>query len=372
VEAECRPKLIGGIGQWELFPGMFVIGNARLDRYISVPAASLEPVWRAVQYFDGSRSFAEIAGLVLAAGWKFDVAGLYRKMADAGLVAGTEYSSDINRLSVTWFAAPIGRLFPAWRWWTLLSHLLTMAMLLTVVGAGVVWFVAPVIVGDGWSPSWLEFAVAMFAGTVISLFIHEAGHAVAACAEGVTPSRVRLLGFLGVIPYVMISIPGLYTIRPAARLRVWIAGPLASLGLTSFCYLASGWQTLPLIPRIWLEHMTLANLMVAAWNCCPLLPTDGYFIVATLLRQTNWRTRSWRELSGWVRHRRKPRVLLLLYALGSSSALAVLAVHSIRRILMFTSFSWFGYALVLLLILLFAYKRVALKRRRIAAPAGGF
>jgi hypothetical protein len=370
VERDFRPKLIDGIGQWELFPGIFIIGNAESDRYIRVPAASLEPVWRAIPYYDGSRSFDQIAALVLAAGWKFDAAGLYAKLADAGLAAGTQYASDLNRVSVTWLEARIGRLFPAWRWWALLCHVLTAAMLLTVVGAAVVWFSAPLKPVSGWNPTWLEFVVAMLAGTLISIFIHEAGHALAACAEGLTPARMRILGYLGVIPYVMLSIPGLYTVRPAARLRVWIAGPFASFSLAAFCYLASGWDSLPLILRIWLGHMTLANIMVGVWNCCPLLPTDGYFIVSTLLKQTNWRLRSWRELSGWVRHRRRPQAVLLVYAIGSSSALALLAAHSIRRILEFTNFSLPGYALVLLLILFFVYKRMALKRPRNVAEGG--
>ena len=371
MEPDSRPKLIDGIGQWELFPGMFIIGNAELDRYIRVPAASLEPVWRAIPYYDGNHSFDEIAGLVRAAGWKFDAAGLYAKLAEAGLATGTRFASDLNRLSVTWVEARIGRLFPPWRWWALLSHMLTVAMLLSIVGAAAVWLAAPVQEVSGWNPTWLEFLVAMLAGAVISIFIHEVGHALAACAEGLTPARMRILGYLGVIPYVMLSIPGLYTIRPAGRLRVWMAGPFASLSLAAFCYLASGWDTLPLVARIWLSHMTLPNTMIAVWNCCPLLPTDGYFVVSTLLRQTNWRVRSWRELSGWVRHRRKPRAALFIYALGSSTAVALLAAHSIRRILQFTDFSWPGYALVLLLILLFVYKRMALKRSRNAA-AGGF
>ena len=78
MEREYIPKLIGGIGRWELFPGRFIIGNIELDRYIRVPAESVEPVWRAIQYCDGNRSLAEIARLILASGWKFDVAGLYR------------------------------------------------------------------------------------------------------------------------------------------------------------------------------------------------------------------------------------------------------------------------------------------------------
>ena len=371
MEREYIPKLIGGIGRWELFPGMFIIGNMELDRYIRVPVESVEPVWRAIQYCDGNRSLAEIARLILASGWKFDVAGLYRKLADAGLVAGSHYISDLNRLSVTWFETRIGRLFPVWRGWGLLSRLLTVVMCLSVVAGGVVWLAAPVIVTAVWNPTKLEVVFAMLSGAVISIFIHEAGHALAACGEGLTPGRVRLLGYVGVIPYIMLNIPGLYTIRPAGRLRVWIAGPLASLSLASFCYLASGLETLPPAVLIWLDHMTLANIMIAVWNCCPLLPTDGYFIVSTLLRQANWRMRSWRELARCVRDRRRPQMWLFLYALGSSVALAFVTLHSVGRILRVTNFAWFGYAAVLLLILMFVFKRVALKRQRVAASMGG-
>lgn len=363
---EFKPKLIIGIGRWELFPGMFIIGNVELDRYMRVPAESIEPVWRAIQYYDGSRSFSEISELIRACGWRFDVAELYRKLAEAGLVAGSSYISDLNRLSVTWLEVRISRLFPSWRSWSLFSHLLSAAMILSVMVAGVVWLAAPVVVSGTWNPSDAELAVAMLAGVSVSILVHEVGHALAAWAEGLTPDLVRLLGYLGVIPYIILRIPGLYTICPAGRLRVWLAGPLASMSLASVCYLASSNQMFPLFVRVWLDHMVAANLMLAIVNCCPLLPTDGYFVVATLLRQSNWRIRSWRELSNCIRERRRPQVLLFLYALGSSILLGFMTLHFITRILKVTSFSWFGYAAVLLLILLFGFKRLALKRRRVA------
>jgi hypothetical protein len=371
VEREFIPKLISGIGRWELFPGLFIIGNTELDRYIRVPAKSVEPVWRAIRYCDGDRSLSQIAGLILADGWNFDVAGLYRKLVEAGLVSGSEYVSDLNRVSVTWLEVRIGRLFPVWLGWRFLSHVLTVAMFLSILIGGMVWIAAPVTAAGTWNPSQFGLVAAVFSGVVISIFIHEAAHAVAACAEGLTPSRVRVLGYLGLIPYTMLSIPGLYTIPPAGRLRVWIAGPLASLSLAAFSYLASGIPALPVVVRVWFDHMSLANAMIAVWNCFPLLPTDGYFIVSTLLRQANWRMRSWHELTSCIRHRRRPQMLLFLYALGSSIALALVTWHSIDRILKATNFSWFGYAAVLLLVLLFGLKRMALKRRSVAASMGG-
>jgi hypothetical protein len=371
VEQELTPKLIRRIGRWELFSGTFIIGNAELDRYIRVPSENVKPVWRAIQYFDGHRSLSQIAGLLLTSGWKLDVVELYRKLADAGLVIGSTYVSDVNRASVTWSEAQIAGIFPAWQGWRVISQVLIATVFLSILAAGIVWLVAPVIVPGTWNPRGLEFVAAVLAGALISILIHEAAHALAACAEGLIPGRVRVLGYLGVIPYIMVSIPGLYTIRPAGRLRVWLAGPLASLSLASFSYLASGLDYMPLAARVWLAHLSVANALIAVWNCCPLLPTDGYFIVATLLKQANWRIRSWRELSSCVRHRRRPQILLSLYAISSSAALALLTLHSIDRILTVMNFSWFGYAAVLLLIFTFGFKRMTLKRRKAAPLTGG-
>ena len=371
MDQDLRPKLIDGIGKWKLFPEMYVIGNPELDRYIRVPARSLEPVWRAIQYCDGGRTLAEIASLVLADGWNLDTAGLYQTLAEAGLVAGRTYLSDVDRISVTWFEARIGSLFPIRHWWKPLVQVVTVASLLSVVAAGTVWLAAPVRPVGAWNPSDQGLVVATISGALVSILAHEAGHALAACAEDLRPGRISVLGYLGVIPYIMLRIPGLYTVCAAGRLRVWLAGPVASLSLASLCYLGSGWETLPLAARAWMDRMSTINAVIAVWNCCPLLPTDGYFVACTLLRQANWRVRSWRELAGCIRQRRRPQLLLLMYGLGSSVALAFLTLRSMGHILKATNFSWFGYAAVLLLILMFAFKRMALKRQRVAASLGG-
>jgi hypothetical protein len=64
-------------------------------------------------------------------------------------------------------------------------------------------------------------------------------------------------------------------------------------------------------------------------------------------------------------------MLLLLYGLGSSIALAILTLRSMDRVLEATNFSWLGYLALALLILVFGFKRAALKRRRVAASTGG-
>lgn len=371
MERDFTPRLISGIGRWELFPGIWIIGNAELDRYIRVPYESVEPVWRVIQYCDGHRSLSGISGMILADGGNLDVAVVFRKLADAGLVSGSKYVSDFNRAAVTWFEARIAGWFPAWRGWALLSHVLTAAIFLSVMAAGAIWLTTPAVAVGTWNPSNWEFAAAALSGFLVSILVHEAAHAFAACGEGLTPSRVRLSGYLGVIPYVVLSIPGIYTIRPAGRLRIWLAGPLASLSLASCSYLTSGLQALPVPARVWMDHMSLANVGLAVLNCCPLLPTDGYFVASTLLRQANWRIRSWHELSGCIRQRRKPQTLLLLYAAGSIAALGLLTVQCMNHILTMMHHSFFGYAAVLLLVLMFGLKRMALKRRGNAASMEG-
>jgi hypothetical protein len=371
VVLEFKPKIIGDIGRWTLFPGTFIIGNAGLDRYIRVPAESVEPVWRSILYLDGSRTLDEINRQVLADGWNLDVAGLYQKLAGAGLVEGSTYFSDLDHLSVTWLEPGISGLFPVWRGWQGLVRVLAVGMVLPIAAAAWLWLSAPVRPAVHWAGSELEFALSLMGCALVSILVHEAAHAAAACAEGLRPERVRFLGYLGIIPYIMLRIPGLYTIRPASRLRIWAAGPLASLSLASFCYVGSAFQTLPPGARVCLDRMSILNAMIAAWNCCPLLPTDGYFIACTLLKQANWRLRSWREMAACFRQRRRPQALLLLYGVGSCIAVLLMTLHSIGKILSAASFSWFGYAAVLLLILMFGFKRAALKRQKLAARIGG-
>jgi hypothetical protein len=144
VERDFRPKPDRRHRQWELFPGIFIIVNAELDRYIRVPSATLEPVRRAIQYYDGTRSFEEIARLVLAAGWKFDVdrtlcqAGRCRVWSPAPRIfIGSQPPLGDNGLK-----RQIGRCFRFGAVGPLLWYLLTAAMAVTVAEAGVVWLTA--------------------------------------------------------------------------------------------------------------------------------------------------------------------------------------------------------------------------------------
>jgi len=364
VERELAPKLIADIGKWELFPGTFVIGSKELDRYIRIPSQSVAAVWRALEYFDGRHTPSQIASHLLDDGWRIDVPSLCAKLGEAGLIVGSRYYSDLDRISVTWCEVRIGRFFPAWARWQLVERGVVIAMFLSLLAAALLLLRDPVHFSDVWQPGTGAIVISTTLGVLVSIFVHEGGHALAACSEGLRPSNLRLVGYLGVIPYIMLRIPGLYTVHAAARLRVWLAGPLASLGLASFCYLGSAVTILPFAARAWLNRVSVVNAMIALWNCCPLLPTDGYFVACTLIKQTNWRIRSWREVSASWRERRKPQSLLLLYGVLSLFALVLLALRNMTRFLRATHFSWYGYAAVLFLILLFALKRLALKRQR--------
>jgi hypothetical protein len=159
----------------------------------------------------------------------------------------------------------------------------------------------------------------------------------------------------------------MYTVPPRNRLRIWAAGPVASLAL-GLAALGLACAPSPELLRVWLIRVGIGNLLVAAWNVCPLLPSDGYFIASTIMRQTNWRLRSWRELLLCIRQRRRPQLVLFLYGWVSLLALLGLAMQSVQRILRATNHSWIGYAAVAALLGALAWKSyIPSSRKRVTA-----
>jgi hypothetical protein len=364
----ANPKLVSQLGQWELFPGTAVIGSRELDRYIRVPSPAAPAILRAAQYMDGTRSAAQIDELLAGAGTRMDLPALCRRLRDAGLVEGAPYRSDLDRVAVTWasFSLWNGSLWnsPVSAVWqrvfaaaTAMAGVITFASLLAIV------FIRPPEALISRPPAAWSTLLPALVAFFLSLAIHEGAHGLAALSVGLAPSRVRVLGYFGVIPYIVLSIPGIYTVTPRNRLRIWLAGPVASLVL-GLAALGLACPPSPELLRVWLIRVGIGNLLVAAWNVCPLVPSDGYFIASIIMRQTNWRLRSWRELLSCIRQRRRPQLVLFLYGWVSLLALLALALQSMQRILRATNYSWIGYVVVMALLGALAWESLIPSSRR--------
>ena len=74
------------------------------------------------------------------------------------------------------------------------------------------------------------------------------------------------------------------------------------------------------------------NLALGIFNLIPFLPTDGYFIASTLMRQTNIRERAWPSLRSFFAGGSKPPLALWVYLLGFAGAVVFLLGGRLFRI----------------------------------------
>jgi Zn-dependent protease len=130
-------------------------------------------------------------------------------------------------------------------------------------------------------PSWVRYAVA--AGFVVllwgSVLVHELSHCVVARAYKLTVRRI-LLYPLGGYSEIEQEPP-----TPAKEFTVSVVGPLTSLALAGigigldFAFNPGG------IPRVLIDELILANLVVGVFNLLPGLPLDG----GRMLRAGVWK-----------------------------------------------------------------------------------
>jgi putative peptide zinc metalloprotease protein len=78
-----------------------------------------------------------------------------------------------------------------------------------------------------------------------------------------------------------------------------------------------------------LAKLSLANFFTILGNLSPLMPTDGYFILSTLLKKVNIRTNALFEFLKWVRREKNQlRGGILVYVICSGALiLAMLGVQ---------------------------------------------
>jgi putative peptide zinc metalloprotease protein len=357
-----HPQIVEDIESWPLFPGVQIIGSAALDRYISVPAPKAPVVRDALSLFDGTRSLEEISGLLRARGCKVDVNGLHTRLAEAGLLIGSKPTRELAKLGVELFEIPTGRLMASCRRTVcfLFRPLVVLSALLIAVAAVLL---ATGTLGRAQDPHISSAAVYSLLGVGIffSMALHELAHAFTALRHGLLPSKLKISGYLVVVPVAVLTIPGLYTIAANKRIQVWVAGIWTNLTIGSLAVIAVRFAAMPPLFAHLLTKLALANCVIAAWNLIPFLPTDGYFILTTLLRRANLRPKAWRALIPGRRGRASASPWLIAYGLASASLMIAIMFWNAAAITMLVLNSITGRIVV---VIIFASMMVLLWRRR--------
>ncbi len=134
---------------------------------------------------------------------------------------------------------------------------------------------------DSIRPSWVRYAVAAAFVVLLwgSVLVHELSHCVVARAFKLTVRRI-LLYPLGGYSEIEQEPP-----TPAKEFSVSVVGPLTSLALAGVGIALDFAFSLRGIPRVLIDELILANLVVGVFNLLPGLPLDG----GRMLRAGVWK-----------------------------------------------------------------------------------
>ncbi len=311
------PKVVRDIGKWLLFErdgrNLYAVGSISVDRYLMVPEDMLDPTMLVIRYLDGSHDLPWIRKQVFQEqGKTVDVEALCHKLLNSGLIPTAEPLnqqpySEFLRHSFRLLTFQVGSMFSYIRPLQVLVSpygvISGAALLLAAAGALPTWLRAASW-GGGGAPSVLEYLF-LWTGVLIIALIHESFHGLASLRYGLVPKSITFALYLGFIPYVYIKIPGIYTVAPGLRVRIWLAGMYANILI--------GAMLIVIYPYIAAHHvvadmsmqLAMANAGILVFNLSPFMATDMYFVLSTLSKTPNSRTRSYEQLKKWIRGERR-------------------------------------------------------------------
>jgi stage IV sporulation protein FB len=148
--------------------------------------------------------------------------------------------------------------------------------------------------GSGREPAMLAHSVLYGATILISILVHELGHAVVGRRLGLQPLRIVVHGFGGLCQYGR---------RPTPKKGVIsaLAGPFAGLALGIFAAILLFLlrDHVPYGVVLLLENFVWINIVWSLFNLLPIHPLDGGAVMANGLQMLTTPRRAW-QVTRWV------------------------------------------------------------------------
>jgi putative peptide zinc metalloprotease protein len=181
--------------------------------------------------------------------------------------------------------------------------------------------------------------VAIAAGYLFALVIHESAHALAVKSYGRTVTRGGFLMMLG-MPFAFVDTSDMWFGSRWSRMVVTLAGPLSTAGIAGAAALAAAYLPHPAGSALCFQ-LAFGLYLNTLYNLNPLMPLDGYQALSDALRRPRLREEAtayftsglWRDL----RSRRRPGLrqlglagygLLAVVGLSLFAVMAFLAWNS--------------------------------------------
>ncbi len=179
-------------------------------------------------------------------------------------------------------------------------------------------------------------AIAVGAGYLVALIVHESAHALAVKSYGRKVTRGGFMLLLG-MPLAFVDTSDMWFGSRWSRIVVTIAGPLSTAGIAGACALYAAYATPGPLPAM-AYQLAFGLYLNTAYNLNPLMPLDGYQAMADALRMPRLREQAteyftkgfWADL----RKGRRPGWRQIGMAAYGFSAVAGLAVFVVLAFLM--------------------------------------
>lgn len=329
-----RPKAVDDISSWTLFEkkdgNIYCIGSLKKDCYIEAGKQSCSAIMTALQYFNGIHTLDEINRQLLNIhNIRIDIIKLYTLLLKASLLENGDKSlqekQELDIFSIKLFEADISR------FGKILSVLLKVVFPFKLISLPLLLFGTIAIIKSisiFITPHSYQIAQSYVLGVVVSAFIfsfslglHELGHMAAAYKYGLIPSKLVCALYMGIIPMIYLRIPGIYTVEPKKRIKIWAAGCFVNLNLACAIMLI-----LPFVNNNLSNlaiMMTIVNTSMVITNLSPFMPLDGYFIISTILKKPNLRRGAFKEFKKFaLREKNDFKGVLILYFVISAIFMA--------------------------------------------------
>ncbi|HEU4390925.1 MAG TPA: hypothetical protein VFV34_24180 [Blastocatellia bacterium] len=340
-----KHQVVDDVNNWILFErsdeNLHVVGSITIDRYLVVPESKKDITVRSIEYLDGTHDLIWIQRKIKEEfGKDADIVELFMKLRDTGLIktaqVPTPPQSEVLRNSIRLFQFQVGPVFQRLRWLdgifappALAAGLLVIALGFTQLDLRALTAPSHQVLFNshvlGYITTWLCL--------LLLAVIHESFHGLAGTRYGLSPRSLSGALYLGFIPYVFITIPGVYTISPRRRIVLWAAGIYSNLLIGSALLLVQSQLEPGSFPSQFLSKVILANLVIVIFNLSPFMATDSYFILSTLFKSPNVRTNSFTEFKKWIRGQKNAfGPFLATYFVLSAAVIGYFLVGFIRWI----------------------------------------
>lgn len=344
-ENYIKPIIVEDVNVWTLFEkrdgNVYCMGSINEDRFIQLEENNKDAIIAAVTYMDGSYSLQEIESIMMEShGYKLNMEHLYTWLCKAGLVSNPleEFKvekQEMDYLSVTLKKVDLKKLYSSFQKFSdrlfkpvlwVCSTLILVGFLLMIFNMKEFFTLRNYMLGDSVGLG----IVAMLGIFILSIGVHEFAHAVVGYRYGLKPSSLVFALYIGT-PMFYVKMPGIYTIEPKLRLRVWFAGIYCNMSIAAFAGILLQFAEGNFYKFLLLVCTTNISLVVA--NISPLLPLDGYFMLSTLLKRPNLRKGSFKQFKQWALGRENSfHGLYMIYFLVSMGFYAIVISFEIRWI----------------------------------------